>query len=127
MSNIAAAFMALGIQQDHAKFDKVLAHWGAGCLELIEQLVAYAPYADALITAGYAQAGGDPGVAMYEVAEEFGVWFGDEVLQLASGGYSPLQSDCVFELKCLVVNFFREGRVPPLRLALDKVSEGWIK
>jgi hypothetical protein len=108
---VTASFMSLGLCEGtgHGFFDRVLDHWDNGCYELIYRLTSYAPYACALIAAGYQSAGSFPGVADYEISEAFGVWFGQEILGTDEAGMDPVVGLCQAKLLELTTAFFGQG------------------
>lgn len=59
---VTASFMSLGLCEGTGNgfFNRVLDHWDNGCYELIDRLTSYAPYACALIEAGYQSVGSFP-------------------------------------------------------------------
>lgn len=108
---VTASFMSLGLCEGTGNgfFDRVLDHWDNGCYELIDRLTSYAPYACALITAGYESVGAFPGVADYEISEAFGVWFGQEILSTDEAGMDPDAGLCQAKLLELTIKFFEQG------------------
>lgn len=108
---VTASFMSLGLCEGTGNgfFDRVLDHWDNGCYELIDRLTSYAPYACALIAAGYQSMGAFPGVADYEISEAFGVWFGQEILGTDEAGMDPVAGLCQAKLLELTTAFFVQG------------------
>lgn len=108
---VTASFMSLGLCEGTGNgfFDRVLDHWDNGCYELIDRLTSYAPYACALIEAGYQSVGSFPGVADYEISEAFGVWFGQEILSTDEAGMDPFAGLCQAKLLDLTMKFFEQG------------------
>lgn len=98
---IAAAFIAAG-----ANDAQVLDHWDAGHLELVSEVVRYAPYINDLIAAGFAVAGDYLGVAEYEVTEAFGVWFAQAVRLAPAAATVPDLTTCLIKARLLVRGFF---------------------
>ncbi len=113
-SLITAAFMALGLREGCDQ-DHILEHWDAGHLELISQLVEYAPYTDKLWLAAKEHAE-SCGVFDYEVSEEFGRWFGDQVLLQPAGGNAPTDEACSEKLRELTLAFFAQGIDDPKQI-----------
>jgi hypothetical protein len=108
---VTASFMSLGLCEGTGNgfFDRVLDHWDNGCYELIDRLTSHAPYACALIAAGYESMGAFPGVADYEISEAFGVWFGQEILSTDEAGMDPADALCQAKLLELTIAFFEQG------------------
>lgn len=118
----AAAFMAQGLalpaNEPYTFFNNLLNHWDGGHTELVNQLVRYAPYAEALVEAGYAITGDFPGVVAYEVYEEFGSWYGRTMLKLPTLSL-PGAADARAQLRKLAYDFFVPGCTDEQRQQLD--------
>jgi hypothetical protein len=125
---VTAAFMSAGLHASYAKTDAILAHWGAGHIELVDALMSYMPYAVALMTAGHAVTGEFPGVPDYEISEVFGAWFGTEIMTTTGAGVLPAPKSCYGELRRLAFQFFNRDENPDninetLAVALIDVPE----
>lgn len=103
MSNITAAFLGLGMAG--ADLRKTLEHYDGAHISLVTELLRYAPYIDQLLEAGAAVVGDYPGVAQYEVTEEFGKWFTEQTLNCLPR-HEPEAAPCVLELLELTLDFF---------------------
>lgn len=121
-----AAFMAGGLYCSPAPstLGIILEHWDGGAFELVDRMIAYAPYAHDLLEAGAEVMGGYPGVANYEVFEPFGVWFGEQVLAADEPLGDPGHEAGTAKLRELTFAFFarnQSGDHAELRDALDAV------
>lgn len=107
-----AAFIAMGLQlpfdYSPVQFNAALDHWDGGCLELVQEATRYAPYIVSLIEAGRAVAGAFPGVADYDISEEFGAWFCRAVLAAPEACTLPATFDCERKAIDLTLVFFSE-------------------
>lgn len=115
-----AAFMAIGLQHAIDISSGLLDHFGGGHYELVHALTEFAPYSDALLEAGFQLMGSCPGVAAYEVAEEFGAWFGAQVLA-CDAGQIPTSGACRSKLRTLVTTFYKPMRSGQLSAVLMAV------
>lgn len=111
---ITAAFFMEGLHDagpepgTKPNYDALIATWNKGCIELVDALVNYVPYALKLCEAG-AKAGDGlyPGVFDYEVSSSFGKWFAEHILE--HGGDEPSQIDACAWLVKEVSAFFVQG------------------
>jgi len=105
--NTTAAFMALGLvdgKYDGYTSGDVVALWGCGFFELIQELVRNAEHSERLLAL---RADDDfPGVYDYEVSEPFGKWFGTYIFE--HGGQLPPVEDCNAELIRRIETFFNQ-------------------
>ncbi len=103
------AFMAVGLMHGEA-VDKMLDHWGGGQLELVNELMTWAPYTCMLSKAALEVFPDHcPGVWSYEVDEEFGHWYRDALLAGPGSGVPPESAACRAKLKGLVTSFYSNG------------------
>lgn len=66
---VTAAFMWEGVKED----DKLLEHWGQGCIELCIEVTQFAELSEMYLEAVFSVIGEDfPGVYDYDVSEPFG-------------------------------------------------------
>lgn len=109
-SHTIAAFMAIGLQTPATPVTRNAAfvRWENGMVELVEEVIQYAPYADALLEAGYEVKGSVPGVGAYEVGEEFGAWFAGQILAAPENNTAPNSAVCRAKLRALTVSFYEE-------------------
>lgn len=108
-----AAFMASGLtmadyEQPKIELRELLDHYDGGHTELIAELIEHAPYAEALVEAGYKVTGSFPGVPAYDIHEAFGSWFAHEVMRLEPQSVPPADA-CQEELRRLTIDFFADG------------------
>lgn len=104
--NTTAAFMALGLvdgKYDGYTSGDVVALWGRGFLELIQELVRNAEHSEMLLAT---RTDDFPGVYDYEVSEPFGRWFGAYIFK--HGGQAPSIETCHAELAQRVTAFFNQ-------------------
>lgn len=107
------AFMMEGVR-DHCQniagvtgYNQLLARWNNGCLELIQELVSYAPYIEQKVLERLDK-GDDvswPGIFEYEVVAVFGMWFTKYVME---HGYTPPTVEGKAELDSLIQDFFNQ-------------------
>ncbi len=95
-AKLTAAFMAIGLIQAPNQL-QVQDAWANGQLELIDSLTHYAEYSWALADAAFKLGDGAPGVVQYEVDEDFGVWFGEQILEW--DGAAPEHEECCIRLR----------------------------
>lgn len=100
------AFMAIGLQHTIDASSDLLDHWRHGHYELVHAMMQHAVYAEALLEAGFKLGQETPGVAAYEVAEEFGAWYGAQVTE-ADAGAEPDAEACRAKLRVLVTAFYK--------------------
>ena len=128
-SLVTAAFMAMGFQQQSTEaIHQALDAWSGGEYELIEQMVAYTMYHDALQEAGCTAIEGTYGIYQYEVAENFGAWFLQAMQVMTKPTTLPSHESCKKELLKLALNFFTKNDdldPAPIRLALEAVEFEW--
>ena len=110
---ITAAFFMEGIhdaRQDHnitPNYDVVIETWGKGCIELVDSLVSYVPFATQLCEAAALTCDGMyPGVFDYEVSSPFGKWFGEYILE---HGDEPSTEKARAWLVIHIGEFFTQG------------------
>jgi hypothetical protein len=100
----SAAFMMEGLHD--VGYDAAINAWELGCLELVTEMVQYAPIADKLHDMGYYENGFScPGVFDYEVSSEFGRWFGAYVI---ANKTTPSRGSGEAELVRLSERFFSQ-------------------
>lgn len=107
-----AAFFTEGLHD--AGYDKVLATWGKGCVEMIYEITEYATFMDAMVIAAEQAIGGEyshPGVFCYEVASAFGWWFGIAVID--NIGNTPSKESCHVWISEHTHRFFAKGLNEP--------------
>ena len=114
------AFMAIGLQHAIDKSRGLLDHWGCGHYELVNCMMEHAPYCEALLEAGFKLVQRSCGVAVYEVAEEFGAWYGEQVLQ-AAPMKEPDANACRAKLRVLVTAFYNPMNSADLGATLNAV------
>lgn len=103
---------------------EILAHWDNGCIELTEQLMAYAQPACDMAEAAVLVAGYDfAGVFAYDVSEEFGSWWGMEVLNTHGPGVVPAREVCMQRLRVLVADFFSDDTPETRAAIMEKLME----
>lgn len=109
MSNLTAAYIAMGyIACTNPPPLVVQEHFDGGQLELINSMVHYAEYLDALCDVGCQFCGGAPGVFLYEVAECFGPRYALMVMACEPGCVPSLE-DCCNVLISETADFFMKG------------------
>ena len=92
---ITASFMVVGMtDNDEALYRRLSEHWGKGCFELHYELCQYATLSEQIIDVITRGDGGYdfPGVYDYEVSEDFGLWFAEEILKDEDGNAPRLRS-----------------------------------
>jgi hypothetical protein len=111
---ITAAFFIEGLHDARPDknvkpdYEGLIEKWNKGCIELVDALVNYVPFALELCEAGAAACDGTyPGVFDYEVSSCFGKWFGEHVLE--HGGNEPPQIEACAWLVKEVGDFFTQG------------------
>lgn len=100
--------------------------WGAGCLELHQELSQYAqPICQLLSSLGELQ--DFPGVFHYEVTEEFGEWFAEMIVE--NDGGAPMGRCCKEKIALLTAEFFSQLPGAVERAKVFNVLEplGWAK
>lgn len=127
---ITAGFMWEGVKED----DKLLAHYGQGCLELCAEVTQFAELSEMLLDAAFTVIEKDfPSVYDYEVSEPFGAWF--RQYMLAADGATPSTYIAASELANRVFQFFARDDNPPrpheellaLRKALNTARDKWLE
>jgi hypothetical protein len=73
------AYVGIGIAANQP--DDYMYEWPAGQIELVEAACRYVDYAVRLAEAAYVVAGDFPGVLEYTVAEPFGTWFCESMVE----------------------------------------------
>jgi hypothetical protein len=119
---ITAGFFMEGLHDarpDHnvkPNYDGLIEIWNKGCIELVDSLVSYAPYAIQLCeAAAIAGDGNYPGVFDYEVSSPFGKWFGEHILE---HGDEPSKIDAYIWLVNAVGEFFTQGATEEQALSI---------
>lgn len=104
--SLYAAFFMEGIRDKN--YDDVLQSWDQGCIELVSEVIAYAPRLKRLVEAAV-RARDDsvsfPGVFEYEVCNSFGAWIAEKILE---HGDMPAASECMEWLAKAVIEFFSQ-------------------
>lgn len=107
MSHLTAAFMAIGLTgSEH--FSKAHEHIDIGHVDMVDSLIAYAPFVDALGEAGFAAVGDYPGVFLYEVAEEIGGLYCTALLECRPGHY-PDHERLLEKMRLCAHSFFQQS------------------
>lgn len=107
MSHLTAAFMAIGLTgSEH--FSKAHEHIDIGHIDMVDSLLAYAPFVDALGDAGFAAVGDYPGVFLYEVAEEIGSLYCAALLECRPGHY-PDHGHLLEKMRLCAHSFFQQS------------------
>jgi len=121
---IYSAFFMEGLRD--SDYAAVLARWGSGCVELVDEMIGYAPFLNDLVVAAEAVRCNElshPGVLVYDVCSPFGHWFGQQVLERPDS--CPTPADCNVWLKRETVAFFSQLEDPDviakIKLAVDAV------
>ena len=128
---ITAAFFTEGLHDARPahnvkpNYDVLIETWGKGCIELVDALVGYVPYALKLCEAGAAACDGNyPGVFDYEVSTCFGKWFAEHIFE--HGCDEPPQIDACAWLVRGVGEFFVQGmtdeQAHDIKIAINKAS-----
>jgi hypothetical protein len=128
---ITAAFFMEGLHDARPEpdttpnYDALITTWNKGCIELVDALVGYVPYALKLCEAGATAGDGTyPGVFDYEVSSCFGRWFAEHILE--HGGDEPPQMDACAWLVKEVGAFFVQGMTGTqshdIKTAINKAS-----
>ena len=110
---ITAAFLMEGLHDARPEqgvkpnYDELITIWNKGCIELVDSLVSYVPFAIQFCeAAAIATNGTYPGVFDYEVSSSFGKWFGEHIL---AHGDKPTQIKAYAWLVKEVGTFFIQG------------------
>ncbi len=106
---VVAAFMAVGMFENKNNVNIALKKWDGGCYELVQQVVSFAPYTVALADAGIAYIVDGCGLYEYDVAEGFGAWYVERIIEIGEAVTVPSWDECIERLKDLVLEFFKEG------------------
>lgn len=104
-----AAFMGQGFNQGPVNI--ALAHWDGGELELFIQMMQYVPFCDRVENAVLAL---DPeyiGVIHYEVYEEFGTWYCQEVICTPKDNVPPCHESACNWIKEHLCQFFTKDLI----------------
>ncbi len=99
-----AGFIVLGM----GDFGACVKHYDGGALELMHEVVKYAPHLERMSQAGYEFTGEFPGVFEYDVAEEFGRLYAEELMTLDAETL-PSTEFCAGLLVTLTKKFFLTG------------------
>lgn len=110
---ITAAFFMEGMHDARPgndvkpNYDVLIETWGLGCIELVDTLVGYVPFATRLCEAAAIACDGNyPGVFDYEVSSSFGKWFGEHILEY---GDEPSRENAETWLIFHIGEFFAQG------------------
>ena len=115
-----SAFIFYGMTYDADKFRTAYDAWASGVLELCGAAVEYADLMEEAFDT-LSEKLDVPGVYDYEVAENFGAWFRDQVIK--NDGYAPSHKECVAHIHQLVECFFScDGKWDP-ELARELTSD----
>lgn len=98
-----AAFFMEGLRDQN--YEQILEAWDNGCVELVAEVVAFAPVLVQLVHAT-ARSNDHPGVLPYEVCNPFGHWIGSHVIE---HGAIPPKDECRTWLSRAVAEFFDQG------------------
>jgi hypothetical protein len=98
-----AAFISAGMHRDVKQLDQAKDLLGTGCFELVTTGVEWTEFVDMMYRVGGMITGDHPGVFDYEVTEEFGFWYVDEVLATEK---VPTVEACRAKLTALGMAFF---------------------
>lgn len=79
-----------------------------GVLELVSHATAWAEHICNMCLVGHAMTEENDGVFDYEVSEQFGNWYAQQVV--AAGGVVPRRQACANEILRLATRFYLEGR-----------------
>jgi hypothetical protein len=104
---LTAAFFMEGLHEAKpGGYDALIPAWNKGCIEMVDALVRYVPFAIQLCDAA-AKANDDcyPGVFDYEVSGPFGKWFGEYILE---HGDEPPHTEALAWLEKEVTAFFKQ-------------------
>lgn len=101
-----AAFFMEGLRDQN--YERILQAWDNGCIELIAEVVAFAPVLVQLVHAA-ARSDDHPGVLPYEVCNPFGHWIGGYVVE---HGAMPDKDECKAWLTQAVAEFFERVGSP---------------
>ena len=116
---VTAAFLMEGLHD--AGYDKCIEAWGQGCIELVSELMSYAPHLVGLCeSCGESIAYDFPGVFDYEVSSSFGNWFGNQIIET---GQAPSWDEAHSVMREMVLAFFKQGATEAEQAALDKVLQ----
>ena len=102
-----AAYFMEGLRD--ADYDKMLEAWDRGCIELVSQIVMYAPVVQQMVDAADKALDHDcswPGVFDYEVCNPFGKWIADHILATKD---MPSREACREWLAEAVIAFFNQS------------------
>ncbi|WP_162600622.1 MULTISPECIES: hypothetical protein [unclassified Massilia] len=114
MTELLSAFFVHGMH-DH-DVGLVLAKWDNGHAELVHDMLTYAAPLAQMMTAAILCVGDNvAGVFLYEVAEPFGNWFADVVINTRD---VPERARAIAKLQDLVIEFYSSAEnADPLKLA----------
>lgn len=104
---ICAAFIQEGLMRDgHASYERLLHHWGQGCVELVCAATGYASLAATIVEQACQEDLEFPGVYVYEVCSPFGDWFAGYV---EIHGTCPDTVEALHKLLSLAREFFLQS------------------
>lgn len=114
VTDLLSAFFVHGMH-DH-DVSLVLSKWDNGHAELVHDMLTYAaPLADMMTAAILCVGDNVPGVFLYEVAEPFGKWFAEVVINTRS---VPERIRAIAKLQDLVIEFYSAvDNADPAKLA----------
>ncbi len=116
---VTAAFLMEGLHD--AGYDKCIEVWGQGCIELVSELMYYAPKLVGLCESCAEVIAFDfPGVFDYEVSSPFGNWFGNQIIETSQ---APSRDTAHSVMRDMVLSFFKQGATESEQAALDKVFQ----
>lgn len=107
MTNLTAAFMAIGLSTS-TQFSAAHEHCDIGHVDMVDSLLRYADFVDALGHVGHAATGDYPGVFLYEVAEEVGELYNLALLG-EEPGHCPDHEAFLAVIRTRVYDFFAQG------------------
>lgn len=104
---VCAAFIQEGLMRDgHAAYERLLHHWGQGCVELVSVATGYASLAASIVEQACREDLEFPGVYVYEVCSPFGDWFARYV---ETHGTCPDTVEALHKLVTLAREFFLQS------------------
>lgn len=109
-------------------YEQILKKWDKGCIELVAELIEYAPFVVRLVETVEKSLGdtlNHPGVLEYEVSSIFGTWVAEHVVE--SGDFPPVE-ECYAWFRNEVIKFFSQGEDAAYQArvtaAVNRVFEG---
>ncbi len=119
---VTAAFLMEGLHD--AGYDKCIEAWGQGGIELVSELVSYAPKLVGLCeSCAESIAYNLPGVFDYEVSSSFGNWFG---IQIIETGQAPSKDNAHSVMREMVLAFFKQDANEMEVASLENACDGAI-